>query len=297
MTPTPTRDTPAGRAYNDLRNLARKHHRDVAEYLTIYALEGLLARLAMSTQTDDFVLKGGVLMAAFAARRPTRDIDLRATGFANDVAECERRIREIAAIPLDDGLSFDPASVRGEVIRDEDDYTGVRVHIEGTLASARIAAHADISFGDPIWPAPEPTDVPRLLGGSVRLLGYPDHMVLAEKIVTAIQRGVANTRWRDFVDIDSITRLRTIAETDLTQALTVVAAHRQATLRPLADVLAGMAEAVQPRWLAWRRKQRLEIATPANLQDLLDRCAAFSDPALSGAARGLVWNPNAEKWT
>ena len=70
MTPTPIRDTPKGRAHNDLRNLARKHHRDVAEYLTLYALEGLLARLAASSQTADFVLKGGVLMAAFAARRP-----------------------------------------------------------------------------------------------------------------------------------------------------------------------------------------------------------------------------------
>lgn len=296
MTPTPSRDTPAGRAYNDLRNLARKDHRDVAEYLTLYALEGLLARLAASTQTGDFVLKGGVLMAAFAARRPTRDIDLRATGFANDVAECERRIREIVAIQLDDGLSFDPASVRGEVIRDEDDYTGVRVHVEGRLASARIAAHADISFGDPIWPAPEPTDLPRLLGGFVRLLGYPDHMVLAEKIVTAIQRGIANTRWRDFVDIDSITRVRSIAEADLSRAMATVAEHRHASLRPLAEVLVGMAESAQPKWLAWRQKQRLEPTTPERLQSLLDRCAAFADPVVLGDAAGLTWSPSASGW-
>lgn len=118
MTPTPTRDTPAGRAYNDLRNLARKHQRDVAEYLTLYALEGLLARLSASAQTPEFVLKGGVLMAAFAARRPTRDIDLRASGFANDVAECEQSIRAIASVELDDGLVFDTSAVNGEVIRD-----------------------------------------------------------------------------------------------------------------------------------------------------------------------------------
>ena len=155
----PIRDTPQGRAYNDLRNLARKNHRDVAEYLTLYALEGVLARLAASSQTADFVLKGGVLMAAFAARRPTRDTDLLASGFANDVAGCERRIRDIAAIQLDDGLSFETSSVRGEVIRDEADYPGVRILFEATLASARIAIHVDISFGDPIWPAPTPTDL------------------------------------------------------------------------------------------------------------------------------------------
>jgi hypothetical protein len=29
-------------------------------------------------------------------------------------------------------------------------------------------------------------------------------MVFAEKIVTALERGTANTRWRDFVDIYSL---------------------------------------------------------------------------------------------
>jgi hypothetical protein len=79
LNPTPSRDTPGGRAFNDLRNLARSRRRPVDEYLTLYSLEGLLTRLAASERAGDFVLKGGVLMAAFAARRPTRDIDLRTT--------------------------------------------------------------------------------------------------------------------------------------------------------------------------------------------------------------------------
>lgn len=44
--PTPTRDTPAGQAYIDLRNLARRDGPDPAEDITLYALEGFLARLA-----------------------------------------------------------------------------------------------------------------------------------------------------------------------------------------------------------------------------------------------------------
>lgn len=127
MTPTPARNSPAGIAYNELRNLAKRNHRDVAEYITLYALEGLLVRLAVSPQAPDFVLKGGVLMAAFYARRPTRDIDLRASGFPGDVAECEGRIRQFLAIEVDDGLTFNPTSVWGEVIRDGDDYTGARI--------------------------------------------------------------------------------------------------------------------------------------------------------------------------
>jgi hypothetical protein len=33
-------------------------------------------------------------------------------------------------------------------------------------------------------------------------------------------------------------------------------------LDPLADVLLGMADIAQPKWVAWRRKQRREAATP-----------------------------------
>lgn len=36
--PTPSRDTPAGRAYNDLRNLARRQNRDPAEHIALYAI-------------------------------------------------------------------------------------------------------------------------------------------------------------------------------------------------------------------------------------------------------------------
>ena len=266
------------------------------KYLTMYALEGLLARLTISDQAQDFVLKGGVLMAAFAARRPTRDLDFRASGFDNDIDQCVRRLRDIAAIPLDDGLVFGTEAVRGEIIRDEGDYTGVRVHLTAKLASAMVALHADINFGDPIWPAPVMTELPRLLGGTLSLLGYPDHMVLAEKIVTAIERGTANTRWRDFVDIDHISSGRAFSGDDVSQALTTVADFRHVELRPLAVVLEGMAAIAQPKWIAWRRKQRLDDSTPERFGYLLERCVAFADPVLGETADGRTWRARDRVW-
>lgn len=121
-------------------------------------------------------------------------------------------------------------------------------------------------------------------------------MVLAEKIVTAIQRGVANTRWRDFVDIDSIARLRAVTQVDLLRAMTVVAEHRQTTLHPLAVVLTEMADSAQPKWQAWRRRQRLEQTTPELFQELLDRCVTFVDPVLTPRSSGLTWSPAVSAW-
>ena len=88
---------------------------DVQELMTLYALEGLLARIARSEYRDDFVLKGGVLLAAFAARRPTKDVDLQATQLTGDPEEVAERVHDIAALDVADGLVFDPASVAERV--------------------------------------------------------------------------------------------------------------------------------------------------------------------------------------
>ena len=70
------RDSPAGRAYLDVQNLARRSGRPTAELLHLYALEGFLERLSRSEAADRLVLKGGMLLSVWGARRPTRDIDL-----------------------------------------------------------------------------------------------------------------------------------------------------------------------------------------------------------------------------
>ena len=84
-TPPPTRATLAGHAYLDLRAMAKKAGRANDEYLRLYALEGFLVRLAASASSQDFVLKGGVLLAAYQLRRPTADIDFAALETSNDV--------------------------------------------------------------------------------------------------------------------------------------------------------------------------------------------------------------------
>lgn len=114
MTARPTRATVAGRAYLDLQNLARQSGRPTDELHQVYALEGFLAHLARSTYVDKLVLKGGVLLSAYAARRPTRDVDLQGRWISNDADQVLDIVRSIADQPLDDGLVFDVARDRGD---------------------------------------------------------------------------------------------------------------------------------------------------------------------------------------
>lgn len=124
MTPSPQHGSPAGEAIISIRKFARQTGTDVQQLMTLYALEGLLTRIALSEYHEDFVLKGGVLLAAFAARRPTRDIDVQAIRLGDDPDEVADRVRDIAALHVDDGLVFDPESVAATTIRDEDEYAG-----------------------------------------------------------------------------------------------------------------------------------------------------------------------------
>ena len=173
----PSRATPAGRAYLDLRAKARSDRRPVDELLQLYVLECFLARLADSRFAEHLVLKGGVLLAAFGERRPTRDIDLQAQALDNDEESVRAVICEVAVRRLDDGVLFDVAHATAAVVREEDAYSGVRVTMKAELATARPHFHVDVNVGDPITPAPQDLHLPRLLGGEVVVRGYPLVMV------------------------------------------------------------------------------------------------------------------------
>lgn len=283
MNERPTRATRGGRAYLDLRKAASSAGRPTDELLQLYALEGVLDRLSGSPYAGRFVLKGGVLLAAFDARRPTRDVDLAAIDAAKDLDDIQRSIKGILTVRRDDGLEFDFAATTIETIRDDEPHGGVRATVQGSLSTAVIQFHIDINFGDPLWPPPDEVAVPRLLGGEpIRIRGYRVELVLAEKIVTALQRGTANTRWRDFVDIENLAR-RDRDDGDLVESIRRVAEYRQAPIRPLSDVLAGYPQIAQQRWAAWRRKQGLATSS-AQFEDLLGQVLAFADPLLARVA-------------
>jgi len=92
--------TPAGRAYLQLQAKAKAEGRPTDELILLYALEGFLSRLEASSHRERFVLKGGVLLAAFGTRRATRDVDLAARDLHNDAQHVLMVIREIAATEL-----------------------------------------------------------------------------------------------------------------------------------------------------------------------------------------------------
>jgi Nucleotidyl transferase AbiEii toxin, Type IV TA system len=132
-----SKETLAGRRYLDLQREAKRTGRPTDELIQLYALECFLDRLVHSEFADTFILKGGILLAALDARRPTRDIDFAVRVFENSAEKVLSAVRTIAAITLDDGMTFDSSGTAAEVIREEDTYSGIRVTLGGTLSRCR----------------------------------------------------------------------------------------------------------------------------------------------------------------
>ena len=271
--------------------------------MRLCALEGFLLRLAAPTISQDFVLKGGVLLAAYQLRRPTADIDFAALNTSNDLEPIKSMIITVAdkRLPDDqnDGLRFDTSDTHAVAIRDEDEYHGVRITLGAQLATARMRFHVDVNVGDPIWPNPETVQFPRLLGGNISLLGYPIPMVLAEKIVTASERGITSTRWRDFSDLYLIAVQHPLVAGEVRAAINQVAAYRNAELGSLRPALEGYPAIAQTKWHAWRARQNLEDRLPADFTEVLESVLVFTDGLFdtTRTSQTDIWSPADRAWS
>lgn len=250
------------------------------EYLIRHTLESFLDRLTRTAHAEDFVLKGGILLAAYGVRRPTKDVDANAVGADVTADHLIAVVHDIAAVETDDGVVFDPGSISVQEIREHADYPGFRVRVGVSIGPWTGTAVWDVSAGDPIVPAPRHVRIDRVLGDPIVLLGYAPETTIAEKGVTILERGIASTRWRDYVDIVQLARQGIDAD-ELLRSARAVARYRVVTLEPIAPHVVGYGQIGQAKWAAWRRKERLEPVCEADLDQQMALVASYLDPVFS----------------
>jgi predicted nucleotidyltransferase component of viral defense system len=291
-------DLAATDAFEALQAKARAEHGGNTQgLLVVYAVESFLRRLAQSDFAHRMVLKGGMLMAANNIRRMTKDADLSTHGVANDqetIRDAVARISALAPDPLD-GVEFDLASIRTEVMREDDDYQGVRCKLVAGLGNAKIPLALDFSFGDPdqatVLELESVLDRP-----SVRLQAYPLALNLAEKIVTAMQRRETSTRDRDFADLWVTSRRHRLDAPELRRHIRAVAEHRQQIVIPMAEALADMPDRQQP-YAAMVQRMAYLSPPPSLWTELIVGVIAFVDPLLVDDSGGLsYWDQDKLTW-
>lgn len=253
----PTKATAAGRAYLELQNLARKERKVTGALLTMYVVERWLARLAVSPYRDHLILKGGMLLASLGARRPTADADALARNMAADEQTVVQCVVDIALIAMPgDGVQFDVDSVRAQPIREEAVYAGTRVRMDAHLATADVRLSLDINFGDPVTPGPRPILLPPLRPGMapISILGYPIETVIAEKLITAVALGTANTRVRDYADVWTLIGTHQLDRAMMWQALRATSSYRSTPIEPLSAAVGSIGTDRNASYVAYRRQ-------------------------------------------
>ncbi len=195
--------------------------------------------------------------------RATRDADLLGLG-ASDLESVAQVFREIAAVAVDDGIVFDPASVIVEEIRKETGYGGVRVII--AVDSVYPVLLDDL-------PAP-------------RLRAYPTYTVVAEKLHAIALLGMTNSRVKDYFDLSVVLKRENLDADLLVQAIKATFERRGMAVPTrlpvgLTDEFAHDASR-QALWHAFAKKNEL---APEPLAAIVGRLRLALEPVLSRAAR------------
>ena len=191
-----------------IRNMSKKKSADAQILMRNYMMERFLERISLSEYKDQFILKGGMLVAAMVGldARATMDLDATIKGTNVNVADVEMIISRIISIPLDDGVSFRVKRI--SEIMEEADYPGVRVSMETKFDGVITPLKIDISTGDVITPKEIKYNFNFMLEDrTIQLWAYNLETVLAEKLETVVRRNVTNTRMRDFYDIYILQKL------------------------------------------------------------------------------------------
>jgi hypothetical protein len=281
-----------------LENAARAANRPYQEVLQYFGMERFLYRLSQSKHSSQFVLKGALVFTAWGgpASRPTKDIDLLAR-MANDVESVVAVIRAICRQTVEpDGLEFDAASVTGAAIKEDADYSGVRVTFLAALQRSRISMQIDLGFGDVVTPSATMTTYPTLLDfAAPRLLAYPRETVVAEKFEAMTKLGLLNSRMKDFYDLWILAQRFDFNGPTLASAIRKTFANRHTNVLSLPTALTAefATDATKKsQWQGFLRKAKIGKELP-DLPTIIDDLGSFLGPVAAAVEKKEKFD---QKW-
>jgi hypothetical protein len=221
-----------------INNKAKADNVNTQFLLTRYALERMLYRLAVSEHRDSFLLKGALLFDLWydVPLRPTRDIDLLGFGMA-EIPHLVKVFENLCAIKVEDGINFDPASIKAEEIRKDANYSGTRVTVVGSIDGAKCSVQVDVGYGDAVTPAPEMATYPVMLEDmpAPELRVYPQYTVIAEKFEAIVSLGMANSRMKDYFDLWVLLRKANLEDATLDRAFRATFKNRGTVMPKVSD--------------------------------------------------------------
>ena len=213
-----------------INNIAKKDKVLPQAIMQTYMLERLLERISISKYKDNFILKGGMLISSIIGidNRSTMDMDTTIKGFKLDKDNLENILEEIIKIDIGDNIKFKIISI--DNIRENDDYGGLRVHLQAYFDEMPIDLKLDVTTGDKITYKEINYKYNLLLEKrSIEIWTYNVETIIAEKYESIIKRNILNTRIRDFYDLYMLTHLdkKNVQSKILVDAIKETAKYRE----------------------------------------------------------------------
>ena len=211
-----------------IRNLAKERNMSPQVVLQNYMFERFLERLSKSVYKDNFILKGGMLIAALVGveSRSTMDMDVTIRNFALSTDSLNKAVTEICSIYIDDDVEF---MINGiEKIRERDEYDGYRIKLRAEYDTIITPLAIDVTTGDVITPRELFYSYEMIFEeNTIGIWTYNIETVLAEKVETILQRGELNTRLRDYYDIYILIQTQNFDKLLFKEALQKTAEYRK----------------------------------------------------------------------
>ena len=188
-----------------VRNISNGDNQTAQMLIRNFIMERFLERVSISPYRNNFILKGGMLLASLVGidTRATMDIDSTLKALPLNEEDAVRIVNEIIHIYVEDGISFE--IVKAAEIMTDFEYPGVRLLLEARLDRLKQRIKIDLSTDDVITPSAIRYSY-RLMfeDRSIELMTYTPETLLAEKIQTILARGITTTRMRDYYDVYEI---------------------------------------------------------------------------------------------
>lgn len=189
-----------------LKSIAQEKLKTFNEVWKQLLLERFLARLSHSAYRDQFIFKGGLLLAQYMELgRETTDIDFSMTKIKSEFSIIQQALCEIISVEIDDSFRFEWGSMQ-ILSQPHMEYTGFRATIQAYFGNMKDKIHIDIGVGDVVIATekdyrPFEYNGKPLFVGEITMLVYPVESIFSEKLETIISKGSNNSRMKDYHDV------------------------------------------------------------------------------------------------
>ena len=265
-----------------IKNIAKNKNISAALVLQNYMLERFLERVSLSRYHDNYIIKGGFLIASMVGldSRATMDMDATIKGYPVNEEAIRKMVEDIIAVHVEDAIHFCLKSVRE--IREGDEYTGYRVALTADYEKMAVPLKLDITTGDKITPREIEYSYKLMMEDrSIRVLAYNLSTILAEKLETVVSRGNQNTRPRDYYDIYILSKLqaKNIDVDSLKAALSATTAKRGSSelMMQYAEIMRTVksSDVMKRQWDNYRKD--FDYAAGIEFEETCDAVVAMMD--------------------